>query len=62
MIKFKFSHSHKRPLFIIITLPRNNAEGLTPQKKISYCLIIFKSKNKYQGHISGNTAAFHHVV
>ena len=24
--------------------------------KITHCLIIFKSKNKYQGHTSGNTA------
>ena len=29
--------------------------------KIAHCLIIYKSKNKYPGHTSGNTAAFHSV-
>ena len=37
-------------------------EGLTPQMKITHCLIIYKSKNKYPGHTSGNTAAFHPVI
>ena len=36
--------------------------GLTPQMKITHCLIIYKSKNKYPGHTSGNTAAFHTVI
>ena len=38
------------------------ARGLTPQMKIIHCLIIYKSKSKYQGHTSGNTAAFHSVI
>ena len=40
----------------------NIPSGLTPQMKITHCLIIYKSKNKYPGHNSGNTAAFHSVV
>ena len=37
-------------------------QGLTPQMKITHCLIIYKSKTKYPGHTSGNTAAFHPVI
>ena len=41
---------------------RTEYEGLTLQMKITHCLIIYKSKSKYQGQTSGNTAAFHPVI
>ena len=39
-----------------------SVKGLTPQMKITHCLIMYTSKNRYPGHTSGNTAAFHPVI